>query len=124
MLGIQFTAGEPLDGVRRVGWNNRRCGSLITAVVKGCSRYGIVSHFIERKDGRGDRFAVITWLSKPSYPHNPNPVVVRLVDDDLNCHLPVVLKISDIDPTSVGVSRCEREKCYYVYRMKGLDTIR
>jgi len=96
VLGEKFTAGEPLDGVRRAGWNNRRCGSMITAVLEGSSHYGLVSHFIERKDGRGGKFAVVSWLARPSYPYSPNPVVVRLVDGDMNPRLPVVLNILDI----------------------------
>ena len=124
MIDCKFVCGEPLDGVRRCGWTNRRCGSLITAVLDGKgTRYGLVSHFIERKDGKGGEFAVMKWLARPSYPYGRNPIVVRLCDGDTETNLPAILSICDIDPTSVGVSRCDQENCYYVHRLRGTDTI-
>lgn len=36
--GIRFTAGEPLEGKLRPGWESKRCGSVFTAVINGVSR--------------------------------------------------------------------------------------
>lgn len=123
VLGVEFVAGEPLCGIRRSGWSNYRCGSVITVLVGGCSRYALVKDFIERVDGLGDAFAVVEWLSVPSYPYHPNPVVVRLRDDDMCPVLPCLVSIFDIDPCGVCLSRCEGESCWYVYRTRGIDTV-
>ena len=37
--GVRFTSGEPLQGRSRIGGENKRCGSVFTAVMDGVSRY-------------------------------------------------------------------------------------
>ena len=123
VIDTKFVAGEPLAGVRRAGWSNRRCGSVITTIIGGRSYYGLVGEFIERVDGTGLKFAVVSWLPRPSYPYPNNPTVVRLRDVDVCPGLPGCVSIFDIDPTSVGVSRCDEEGCLYVYRMRGVDPV-
>ena len=121
-MGERFTAGEPLHGVKRSDWKTRRCGSVITTVINGVSRYGVVQKFIANARLTRDMFAVLTWLAPPSYPYN-NPCVVRLKDDDI-CHeyLPRVISIFDIDPCSVCLERSVVESCFYVLRTHGTDT--
>lgn len=125
VCGRRFTAGEPLSGVSRSGWRNKRCGSLVTTVVDGRSRYALVSHFIEKSDGEGDRYAVVEWLPVPTYPYHPNPLVVFLMDGDpVGVGLSCLLSLEDIEPTGICIERCEVDHGYYVYRMDGLDHIR
>ena len=121
VLGTRFTAGEPLVGVRRAGWQTRRCGSVITTVIGGRSFYGLVKHFIERSNSTGGKFAVVEWLPTPSYPYANNPVVTCLCDGDVTDGLPAIVSILDIEPCGVGLERCNVESCWYVYRTHGLD---
>ena len=37
--GVRFTSGEPVEGRSRIGGENKRCGSVFTAVMDGISRY-------------------------------------------------------------------------------------
>ena len=37
--GVRFTSGEAVEGGSRVGSENKRCGSVFTAVMDGVSRY-------------------------------------------------------------------------------------
>ena len=122
VMGRRFTAGEPLRGVRHSNWEARRCGSLITTVVKGKSRYGLVQHFIEKPSLTDVKFAVVKWLPPASYPY-ANPCVVFLRDGDVcDEFLPCLLSILDIDACGVCFERCDRLKGLYVCRTHGLDT--
>lgn len=124
VCGRRFTAGESLGGVIQSGWNNRRCGSVVTTVVGGCSRYVLVSNFIERVDGVGEPYAVIEWLPVPTYPYLPNPLVVFLGDGNpVGEGLPCLLSLEDIEPTGICIERCEVDQGYYVYRLDGVDHI-
>ena len=120
--GTCFTSGEPLQGVKRAGWNNRRCGSLFTAVVGGVSRYGVIDAFITREDESGGGYAVVKWLPVPHYPYN-HPLVVCLRDGDACGGLLSVISLTDIDPCGVCVERCDLHTSWYVYRLDGVDTV-
>ena len=122
VLGVKFTAGEPLTGVRKKGWGTRRCSSVFTAVVGGRSRYGLIRKLIERVDGSGNQFAVVSWLPIPTYPYG-HPLTVCIRDGDRVGDVHSLLDIECIDPCNVGVERCDNESCYYVYRLEGLDTM-
>ena len=66
VLGVHFRSGE---------WGRRRCGSVVTTVHGGRSRYCIVHKFVRV----GDRdFACVEWLSRPHYPYAPITVVTRV----------------------------------------------
>lgn len=122
VAGTVFNAGEPLVGVLRKGWTNRRCSSVFTAVVGGVSRYGVIKKFIQKADGSGEPFAIVEWLPIPTYPY-AHPLIVCIRDGDRVGDLPIVLAIECIDPCNVCVERCDVESCYYMYRLEGLDTI-
>ena len=129
VCGVLFWAGEPLEGVLKTGWANRRCGSVCTAVIKArgernaCSRYARIRKFIERVDGVGGQYAVVEWLPKPTYPYS-HPLVVCLQDgDQCGDGLPVLLPLGDIDPCLVMIERDDSEDASYVYRLEGLDVM-
>lgn len=104
----------------KAGWSNKRCGSLITAIVGGRSRYGLVQTFI---GNRNKNFALVNWLPVPTYPYG-HPLVVFIRDDDPVGDIPIVLDIDCIDPCGVCVERCDTESGWYLMRLAGLDTIR
>ena len=122
VMGQGFVAGEPIEGVRRSGWKGRRCSSVFTTVVRGHSRYGVVQKFIERCDGRGDQFAVVEWLPRPTYVYGMNPLVVRLRDHDFVHGLPLLVSICDFEPVGVCLERSEGGRSWFVMRTSGLDT--
>ena len=91
-------------------------------MIRGYSRYGVVTHFIESTVQTVEKYAVIDWLPRPTYPYRGNPVVVCLRDNDMCVGLPLLISIRDIDPCGVCIERCELEGCFYVCRTSGLDT--
>ena len=117
VCGIKFTSDNPLSGVRRRNEKMKRCGSVITLVRGGRSLYAWVIRFMHF-----DKLHVahVSWLPVPDYPTG-TPVVVRLVRDgpkpDENC----IISLTDIDPTSVAL--LNEERCMYMMRMKGIDTM-
>ena len=68
VMGVIFSAGEPMEGVKQKGWSNSRCGSVCTAVVKdtqggrAISRYGLIKFFIAR-------LVSTRWWSGYQHPH-------------------------------------------------------
>ena len=52
------------------------------------------------------------------------PLVVRVPDNAPACLAPTVVSIFDIDPSKVINERDNREHCYYMCRIEGLDTIK
>ena len=109
VLGVHFKAGE---------WGNRRCGSVVTLIHDGRSRYCIVRKFVEIA-GKG--YACVDWLSKPSYPHAPITLVsvVRQLHPHEQTDLKSVIPLDMIDPTPVLVDRDGRD--FYMMRVKGYD---
>ena len=122
VLGQELVAGESAQGVRRKGWKGKRCSSVITTVIRGYSRHGVVKHFIERIDQTGEKYAVIEWLPRPTCPYRDDPVIVRLRDNDMCVGLPFLVSNRDVDPCGVCIERCDVEACMYVCRTNGLDT--
>ena len=57
------------------------------------------------------------------YPFDGTPLVVRVRDNALVCQVPKVVSIFDIDPSRVIIERCDKELCYYMCRIEGLDTV-
>lgn len=109
ILSVHFRAGE---------WGKQRCGSVITLIYGGRSRYCIVQNFL-RVQGRS--FARVQWLSIPIYPYYPNLLVVMvrtLATHDHRCVIPV----EDIVPCRVAVMPHEDGVHFYMLREKGVDT--
>ena len=93
ILGVHFRAGE---------WGRRRCGSVVTFIYAGISRYCIVNKFLRVQ---GKLFVHVTWLSKPHYPYAPNKLVATvhmLTDAQQRVHS-CVIAIDRIEPCSVAV---------------------
>ena len=66
ILGFHFRCGE---------WGCHRCGSVITTIYRGVSRYCIVKAFVEVQ---GKIYASVDWLSSPTYPYDPFKIVVMM----------------------------------------------
>lgn len=109
--GVHFKAGE---------WGCRLCGSVITTIYCGRSRYGYVKKFLLVQSRM---FAVVDWLSKPIYPYAPITLVVRvrmLADAEQHSHR-CVISCDDIEPCSVCVLPDEDGVHYYMLRTEGFD---
>lgn len=111
VLGIHFRSGE---------WGCRRCGSVITTVHEGRSRYCYVSRFV--KVGR-QNFACVEWLSEPRYPYSPMTVVVRVgyLPGHRQRQMPALIPLEKIDPTPVLVEPDIDEHHFYMMRVHGYD---
>lgn len=111
ILGVHFHGGE---------WGRRRCGSVVTCIRRGRSRYCVVKSFIrvQRKV-----FARVEWLSVPTYPYDPNKLVVRvrMLTDTEQAQHPSVIPVTIIEPTPVGVILDPDRIHYYMLREKGID---
>lgn len=113
VLGVHFKVDE---------WGSRRCGSVVTTIHEGRSRYCIVNDFIRvaNKD-----FACVTWLSKPHYPYAPIPLVVRVhLHAEIQNTMPSLLPLNTIDPTPVLVEPDNDDVHYYMMRVQGFDRVR
>ena len=66
VLRVHFRSGE---------WGYRRCGSVITTIHRGLSRYSIVNIFFMVQD---KAYAGVIWLSTPIYPCLPFKIVVKV----------------------------------------------
>ena len=107
VLGTRFTAAEPLTGVRRPQYQNRRCGSVITAVIYGRSQYGFVEHFITCSCAKVPRvhYAIVKWFAAPEYPDG-DPLLVRVdMEATPADHLPRLLPLARIDPSRILTER-------------------
>ena len=110
ILGVHFKAGE---------WGRRQCGSVITFMFAGRSRYCIVKKFLQVQC---KSFARVIWLSKPSYPHWPNKLVVK-VSVLRECKNTCVIPVERIEPCSVSVIPLPDGIHYYMLREKGYDRV-
>ena len=81
---------------------------------------GLITKFIAFDN---DMYAVVNWLSIPTYPYK-HPLVVCIRDGDPCGNLPRVLPIDYIDPCGACVERCDIARCLYVIRTSGLDTVK
>ena len=111
ILGEHFRGGE---------WGRRRCGSVVTCIRRGRSRYCVVKSFLRVQE---KAFARVVWLSVPMYPYAPNKLVVRvrMLTDVEQTRYPAVIPIEHIEPTSVGVILDPDNIHYYMLREKGVD---
>jgi len=111
ILGVHFRCGE---------WGCRRCGSVITTIYRGVSRYCIVKAFVQVQ---GKVYALVTWLSPPIYPYPPFKIVVKvtmLTPAQQGLHRSVI-SVDKIDPCTVGVIPHEDGVHFYMLRNKGTD---
>ena len=111
VLGVHFKAGE---------WGVHRCGSVMTTIFEGRSRYCVVKRFLRIGDAN---YVSVRWLSAPVYPYWPIPLVVRVheLHDDRQLELPAVLPLTSIEPTQILVE--PHETNYYMMRVKGFDRV-
>ena len=110
ILGQHFRVGE---------WGRQRCGSVVTTMVDHISRYCIVDRFftVQQKT-----FALVTWLSVPTYPYAPNPLVVLVRFPPIDSTQPSrVLSVDCIIPTNVSVLPDDDGVHFRVMRDKGTD---
>ena len=70
-------------------------------------------------------YAYIRWFNKTDYPFEGTPLVVRIRDNapPVSDSPLQVVSIFDIDPSRVIIERSDIERCYYMIRIEGLDTI-
>ena len=121
ICGVEFAAGHDIRGNQ-----HGTCGSVVTCVVDGRSRYGLVSRFFSHScDHNTGSFAIIEWLKKPDYPFMGTPLVVRIRDNSPPvCDSPrSIVSIFDIDPSRIIVDRSDEENSYYMCRIEGFDTV-
>ena len=111
VLGVHFRAGE---------WGCRRCGSVITTVHEGRSRYCNVTKFV--RVGHRE-FACVEWLSKPHYLYAPMTVVTRVtyLPRHRQREMPVLIPLETIDPTPVLVEPDTDGHHFYMMRVHGYD---
>ncbi len=111
ILGVHFRANE---------WGRRRCGSVITTIYGGRSRYCVVKAFLRVQ---GKSYAHVLWLSKPNYPYAPNKLVVRvrMLTGTQQLTLRCVVRIEKIDPCSVAVIPHVDGVHFFMLRNGGYD---
>ena len=111
VLGVHFRTG---------GWGRHRCGSVITTIYRGVSRYCIVNAFLMVTD---ETYASVTWLSVPIYPYLPFKIVlkVKLITDALQLLHPSVIPVDRIVPTTVSVMPDSDGIHFWMMRGKGID---
>ena len=120
VCGKRFHSGELL----RVG---KRCGSVVTSVVGGRSRYGLVRKFFRVfcLCRRVYDYSVVAWLPYPIYPDgNPLTVIINVGVRGVNYYLRgegSVLSLDNIQPSRVLVEMDPPN--ILVMRMEGLDTL-
>ena len=90
----------------------------------GQSVYGRVVKFFEHICPKiSGLYAYVEWFNKTDYPTG-TPLVVRIQDNSQAADSVVCISIFDIDPSRVIVERCDKESCYYMCRIEGLDTVK
>ena len=113
VLGVHFRAGE---------WGQERCGSVITTMFAGRSRYCFVRRFLRVQ---GQYFALVNWLSISEYPYAPNRLIVKvhLLSREQQLQHRCVISIKKIDPCTVAVLPHEDDVHFYMLRDKGYDRV-
>lgn len=113
ILGVHFKAGE---------WGRRRCGSVVTTMHAGRSRYCTVEKFLRVQ---GQSFARVTWLSKPKYPYAPIRLVVRvrMLPHQQQVTHRCLISIDKIAPCSVAVIPDTDGIHFFMLRDKGYDRV-
>jgi len=113
ILGAHFKAGE---------WGHLRCGSVITTIYAGRSRYCYVTNFLQ-VGGKG--FARVQWLSVPEYPCAPNLLVVwvRVLAPEEQTRHRSVIPIDKIEPCNVAVIPHRDGIRFSMLRDRGYDRV-
>ena len=110
ILGQHFKAGE---------WGKKWCGSVVTTMFNNVSRYCVIQRFVEVQQ---KAFAIVTWLTVPTYPYSPNPLVVRVRLPSRGSSQPsCILPVEDIIPTHVSVLPDDDGVNFCLMRGKGTD---
>ena len=111
VLGVHFRSGE---------WARHRCGSVITTIYRGISRYCIVNAFLMVED---KAYASVTWLSTPIYPCLPFKIVVKvkLMNPVQQLLHRSVIPVDRIEPCTVSVIPHSDGIHFYMLRDKGTD---
>jgi hypothetical protein len=113
ILGEHFKADE---------WGRQTCGSVITTIYGGRSRYCYVKRFLRVQN---KSFASVVWLSPPEYPYHPNRLVVRVhlmsAAEQSSCRR--VISVDRIEPCSVSVLPDADRVHYWMLRSKGYDRV-
>ena len=128
ILGVTSTRGVKAFDVARIvtvhfrsgEWGRRECGSVITFIHAGISRYCVVEKFLQVQ---GKSFARVTWLSKPHYLYAPNKLVVQvyILPHAQQCTHSCVIPLDRIEPTSVAVIPDPDGVHFFMMREKGYD---
>ena len=109
ILGVHFKTG---------GWGEQRCGSVITTMYAGRSRYCVVKKFLRVQ---GKCFARVIFLSVPTYPFRNRLVVrVKLLSPERQS----LMSVDKIDPCNVYVMPDEDGIHFFMMRDKGYDRVR
>ena len=99
---------------------------MVTCVVDGQSRYGIVLRFSHTCVSGIWVCTHMLGGCKTDYPFEDSPLVVGIRDNapPVSELSQQVVSIFDIAPSRVIVARSNSENCCYMCRIGGLDTIR
>ena len=113
ILGVHFRVDE---------WGRKTCGSVVTTIYCGRSRYCIVKRFLQVE---GKCYASVSWLSRPEYPYNPIRVMVkvRMLSALESSNHPCVIPVDKIEPCSVAVLPDADGVHYCMLRTKGSDRV-
>ena len=120
--GISFSSGEKNILPRR------RCGSVVTTVIGGRSRYGLVKSFfrVVCRCTHVRDFVSVTLFPPPVYPDG-DPLTVRVdIPRDVdynNIDRVDVLSLNCIQPSRILVEIDSTNNCLYMMRIEGYDTL-
>ena len=109
--GVHFKVNE---------WGRRTCGSVVTTIYGGKSRYCIVKRFLRVQH---KSFVSVIWLSPPEYPYNPVRIVVRVHLQRVQSAHRCIIPVDRIEPCSVGVIPDVDGVHYWMLRTKGSDRV-
>ena len=71
-----------------------------------------------------NELATVQWFAPPTYPDG-DPLLVRIDSDSLPDPLlcPQFVFLRDVDPTPVMYELADSERCMYMMRLRGVDSI-
>ena len=113
ILGVHFRANE---------WGHQTCGSVLTTIYLGRSRYCVVKRFFQIQH---QSFAIVDWLSTPHYPYHPIRIVARvreLSPAEQSTHR-AMISVDRIEPCQVAVMPDEDGVHYWMLRDSGTDRV-
>jgi hypothetical protein len=113
ILGVHFRANE---------WGQQTCGSVLTTIYLGRSRYCVVKRFLRTQN---KSFAIVDWLSTPHYPYHPIRIVARVreLSPDEQLRHPPIISIDRVEPCQVAVLPDEDGLHYWMMRGSGTDRV-